>query len=482
MEKRKSFLLPLILVLILLLRLPSLFEPYWYGDEGIYFAVAETLKRGGILYRDTMDNKTPLIYYLFTLLKTQFWVRTVALLWILSNTVFLYFLGRTLFGKKGAIFSSLVFGLLSSLPLLEGNIANGELFFILPSTIGFFFIANGQFLNFSISQFLLSGFFFAIAFLFKVPALADLGAVIVFLFLTQLSFKKFLKKSSSLMLGFLATVLPFVVYFTLRGCLQEFLAASFFNNLSYTAAWGGGTFSTRTLLFLKSFLLFFLPLLLLIFRRKVNLTTLLIYPWLFLSFFGATISNRPYPHYLMQTVPAFSLLLGKSISQKRKLLDLILAFLAILLALNLFNLSFLNFKYQVAYFQNFRDFVFKQKSSRDYLAFFDPITPRNYKIANFLRKTTKDSDKIFIWGDQALIYALSERAAAGRFVTAHHINDIKGAKEETIIALKKDRPKYILIDTQTKFPFPELFNILGKDYNKKAQFGEIEVYQRTNEV
>ena len=475
MEKKQSFLLPLILVLVLLLRLPSLFEPYWYGDEGIYFAVAETLKRGGILYKDATDNKTPLIYYLFTLLKTQFWVRMAAGLWVLINTIFIYFLGKALLGKKGAISSTLIFGFLASLPLLEGNIANGELFFILPTTIGFFLIAKLLVSNY---QLLLPGFCFAIAFLFKVPALADFGAVITFLFLKQTSFMTFLKKVGPLILGFLTTILPFVFYFALKGCFRQFFEASFLNNLPYSMAWGGRIFDAKTLLFFKAFLLLFSLCILFAFKKKTDASALLTYPWLFFSFFGATLSNRPYPHYLIQVVPAFSLLLGKLVSQKKKILDFLLVSISVLVALKLFNLSFLNIKYQIAYFQNFKDFALRRKPSQQYLAFFDPITPRNYKIAEFLRKNTKDSDKIFVWGDQALIYALSRRSAAGRYVTAHHINDIQGAKEETIAALKKEEPKYILIDTKVKFPFPQLFKILGEDYNKIVQFEIIEIYQR----
>jgi len=482
MNLRKNRALLLTLLVVIFLRIPSLFEPYWYGDEGIYFAVAETLKRGGILYRDTTDNKTPLIYYLFALLQTQFWVRTIALVWVLTNAVFIYFLGKALFGKKGALVATLVFGLLSSLPLLEGNIANGELFFILPTTIGFFLITSAQFLNFSISQFLPSGTLFAIAFLFKVPALADLGAALTFLLSIQTSFKNFLRQTTSLTLGFLLTILPFVGYFAFRGCFPEFLAASFFNNLPYTVAWGGGIFSARALLLLKSLLLLFFFFVLFIFRKKVSSSTLLIYPWLLFSFFGATLSNRPYPHYLIQVVPAFSLLLGKLFGQKQRVLDLFLVSLVTFLGLKLFNLSFLNLKYQIAYFKNFKDFVVEKKSEKQYLAFFDPITPRNYQIANFLRERTTDNEKIFVWGDQALIYALSHRSAVGRFVAAHHINDAKGAQEETLNALKKERPKYILIDAGTKFPFPELCKLLGEDYNKEGQFEAIEVYQRIHEV
>ena len=49
----------IILAVVVLLRVPSLFEPYWYGDEGIYLTVGRSLRHGLALYRDVHDNKPP---------------------------------------------------------------------------------------------------------------------------------------------------------------------------------------------------------------------------------------------------------------------------------------------------------------------------------------------------------------------------------------------------------------------------------------
>ena len=54
-------------LLYLLLKLPSLFEPYWYGDEGVTITVGMAIKRGLLLYRDVYDNKPPLLYLLASL-------------------------------------------------------------------------------------------------------------------------------------------------------------------------------------------------------------------------------------------------------------------------------------------------------------------------------------------------------------------------------------------------------------------------------
>ena len=58
--------LPLILILFftLLLRVPSLLEPFWHGDEGVYMAVGQALLKDLSLYTGAFDNKPPAIYLL----------------------------------------------------------------------------------------------------------------------------------------------------------------------------------------------------------------------------------------------------------------------------------------------------------------------------------------------------------------------------------------------------------------------------------
>ena len=54
--------LVLALVLFVFLRLPSLYEPFTYGDEGIYVALGQAANKGLVWYRDIHDNKPPMLY------------------------------------------------------------------------------------------------------------------------------------------------------------------------------------------------------------------------------------------------------------------------------------------------------------------------------------------------------------------------------------------------------------------------------------
>ena len=135
LEKSRDFWFLLITsFLFFLLRLPSLFEPYWYGDEGIYQVLGRAMNQHLLLYRDIWDNKPPLLYFVYSLFGSdQFWVRLFSLIIGLLTIIAFYILSKKLFEKEKIIWvSTALFALLSGLPLLEGNIANAENFMLLP--------------------------------------------------------------------------------------------------------------------------------------------------------------------------------------------------------------------------------------------------------------------------------------------------------------------------------------------------------------
>ena len=135
-EEIKITPLTLLVLLGIALRIPSLFEPYWYGDEAIYLTLGEGIRQGLLLYRDIFDHKPPLIYLLAAIAGSVFWFKFILLVW---NTVAII-----LFWKLAKNFlAALLFVLVTSLPLLEGNIANAELF-ILGPTLGAYLLLSNQ--------------------------------------------------------------------------------------------------------------------------------------------------------------------------------------------------------------------------------------------------------------------------------------------------------------------------------------------------
>src|SRR5438270_1247474 len=60
-----SHVVPAVLAVTLLWRLPSFFDPPWVNDEGTYFAVAQAMAHGYRLYAQVWENKPPALYLLY---------------------------------------------------------------------------------------------------------------------------------------------------------------------------------------------------------------------------------------------------------------------------------------------------------------------------------------------------------------------------------------------------------------------------------
>jgi hypothetical protein len=108
---------------------------------------------------------------------------------------------------------------------------------------------------------------------------------------------------------------------------------------------------------------------------------------------------------------------------------------------------------------------------------FDPQALDIYQTANYLQARTDPEERIFIWGTQPAIYALAERSPVGRYSTSYHVIDFDGY-QETIEALKKHRPRYLVVTNNEDRPFPEFFSFLNFNYAQAKQFGAFEIYHQ----
>src|SRR3990167_842291 len=238
LEKTESFVLSHKILLIItvatfIVRVPSLLEPLWYGDEAIYLVIGQKIMRGGLLYVDIFDHKTPGIYYLASwslkfLGETLWSFKFLLAVWMIPTLTIFYFLAKKLFDQKTAIFSVLILALLTSTPLFEGNIVNSEILMILPISLAFLFGLN--------KRYFFAGIFFSIALLLKFPAVFDFAAFFVFVALSvnEKNILKIVNKLLRLTLGLAIPVSLTLLYFASKGALSDYINSSLFFNLSYT--------------------------------------------------------------------------------------------------------------------------------------------------------------------------------------------------------------------------------------------------------
>lgn len=475
-----SFLI-IILWVVFILSLPSLLEPYWHGDEGIYLTIGQALRRGKKLYVDIYDNKTPAIYWLAAIAGRQFWLRFLGLVSRLAAVGLFYYLSRRLLISPliRKIVTAL-FALLFSVPLLEANTANAEVFFVPLVLAGFLFFWRQKFFT---AGLLLGG-----AFLFKSPPLFEFLVLVWFVWYWRKpgqSFGQVIKQRiSPLVGGFILPVLLTVVYYAVGGNLSAYGQAAFLDNLSYLSSWGGG--SSGGLLssgLVKRAIVIGLAGLVLLWRRKnIARKTMLCACWSLGALFAVLLSARPYPHYLLQLLPPLLLLLGclgQIIIEKGATEKMIVPALPVVLAIVGFFYYQFYFYPVLPYYNNFFSLLSGSKSREEYRNWFDKRMDRVYKVAEFLRTSTLQDDPVFVWGDEAMIYALSRRQPPTRFVVAYHLQSHFHQKDRYQKALEKlqaDPPKVILYDSRLPFDWPALRQWLHEDYYRLESWSGLQAW------
>lgn len=494
LEKSKNFWFLIITsTVFFLLRLPSLFEPYWYGDEGIYQVIGIAIKQGKLLYKEIWDNKPPLLYLLYALFNSdQFMLRLVSLIsGVLSIIVFL-FLAQNLFrdekskNQKIIYLATFLFALILGLPIIEGNIANAENFMMLPILLAALLTYNissrdknekYSFGNFRVSplnfQFIIIGFLLSLAFLFKIVAIFDLFAFSLFIFFLKFKRSKlFLKAFLDVVLIGISFMLPIILtvfFFLLKGAFGEFYQAAFTQNVGYVG-YGNQLLTAQGLLLLKIILLAIFTFYLFLKRNFISKSALFISLWLAFSIFNALFSGRPYTHYLLVLLPSFCLFIAL-ILRSKEYQKIGVAFL--LIGIIFISTNFLLYKKTLHYYQNFLSLILGQKSVSSYQSFFDGQTRIDYGLAQYIKNHTNKKDNVFIWGNNAQLYKLVNKLPPGRFIVAYHITASKETLKETEIALFKANPQYIIITSPANF-IP--YSLSG--YRQKISIGNSLIYER----
>ncbi|HSW98019.1 MAG TPA: glycosyltransferase family 39 protein [Candidatus Saccharimonadales bacterium] len=439
-----------------LLRLPSLFEPLWYGDEGIYEVIGIGLNHGRLLYRDIWDNKPPLLYVLYAIVQSdQPVIRFVSLLFGLASVILFYFLVKKLFLKSRTLYvSTSIFTFLLAIPLLEGNIANAENF-IMPLILGSgLLIINLQKNHTKNGNFFIlfcSGLLLGLAFLFKVVAIFDLAAFTLFL-IVQIKtinikqMKIIFFELIPLYVGVIIPVLITLLFFALHHALPDFIHSAFLSNVGYVS-YGNqfhilGVQIPQGLLLLKLIILGLFCAVLFTKRAKISPTTQFILLWLAFSIFSALFSQRPYTHYLLVLLTSSCLCIG-ILLQKTKSQFLSIGIFFLMAMYFLTNFSFYN--KNIGYYRNFLAFVTNNEDTTTYRAFFDGSTPRDYALADFLKTKLQSNDQVFLWGNNAQLYALVNKLPAGKYIVAYWINSSRQTIMETQMALHKQNPRFIII-------------------------------------
>ncbi len=489
--ERHHLLFFFVLILVFILRFPSLYEPFWYGDEGIFAAVAKAMTHGAVLYQQTWDNKPPMIYLTYAGIfsvfgVSMFWLRLVTAVVVLATAATIYEIGRVTFGRHRAILATLIFGVLTSLRLIEGNLALTEIYMILPISLAMYIAIRR---NFAFSALLASGFLFAIASLYKQVGAFEAGALGLYLFLNGGKFVEFIKRGFVLTVGFMVPYLVTILYFASKGIVREYIFGAYL----YYKIYLGDSPQYALLINIAKYLPVTSAFLYGLFKKLRGVEVYyfhLFLLWGGFSFLGSYFSGRTYGHYLIQTAPAISLLLAttrldlRSIKFSAARLIFIVVFVVPIIFLT--NFLFSNFLSggpinQVKWWQNFLQYAQGKKTVDDYNNFFDRDVNTLMGLADSLKLNGGYGSSVYIWGDYAWLYAIDDAHSPSRYVTSFHVGEVPTGYTEVSSNLFNNSPKFIIKPQKSAGYFADLENLLALKYTLQARVDTAEVYTLRSE-
>ncbi len=511
------FALGILALLQIILRFPACFEPYWYGDEGIYLTLGQAINRGSVLYKDIIDHKTPVIYHLATV-GSQHNFRILLLgMMIAASTAFFWILRQLTKKPLISLLGAIAFSVITALPWYEGLIPNGELFVMSFVLVGLAIaLSHRDFLALvrgaapsskmrSSWMLVIAGMLFSLGILTKVPAVFDVAAAFflgVLVIANQVlpwskredhwrkSFVTVLKTWSWLLLGIVIPILLSIAYFALRGALQEYFDYGLLYNFRYSGSWSpdhlGEQWLWLTNLGVKAGLTAITLLGLTLLGSRVSLTLRWSFGWVLLALFASLISNRPYPHYFLQILPAFIILITLGAGEllqwyrsrtKRDSVDAVIAVIFMLIATLFFVGAHLlvGMRPYVAgdYYTRFYQFATGQMTSVQYRDSFNGLMRDNYAIAPTLM--AEPDSTLFIWGTNPMLYALTNKTPVSRFTVQFHIKDFD-AELETLDRLTSETPSFIVL-MNDETPPVELKALLGARYLRVSKFETFSAYK-----
>lgn len=485
--QKEHLLLGLILFVTFLMRFPSLFEPFWYGDEGIFAAVARNLNFGGVLYQSAWDNKPPMIYLTYATIfnffgVSMFSLRLITAIVVMATTACIYEIALKISNKKRALVAAAIFGLMTSLRVIEGNLALTEIFMILPISAAMMIVVIRKFDSRSLFW---AGALFALASLYKQVGAFEAAALGIFLFFYLKRFSDFFKSGLALTAGFLVPYLITVIYFASKGLLGEYIFGAYTYYQIYLNE------SPQYTLLIN--LLKYLPIVTIIVygflqkrrKRAIDLHFLVFF-WMAFSFLGSYFSGRAYGHYLVQAVPALSLGLalvkrdfkftrGKAIFSTFFFLPFV--GITILLFSTVFKWNPIE---QVRYWGNLTALISGTKSVDEYNNFFDGNVNTIMGLSDYLKTHGATGEGVYIWGDYPWLYAISDAHNPSRYVTSFHVFGVppKIGREEVLEDLAKKPPLYVIKPKNSIGEFGEFENFLAANYTLIFKVDEAAVYKK----
>lgn len=491
------------------LRWPTFDHSLWNVDEAIHAAAARVLLEGGVMYRDAIDQRTPLTYHaiagLFALFgENNLWAARCAVALMIAATGFLLFLtGRKPGRNLGGLIAGFLYVVLGSAALFQGdaNAINTEWFvaFFTAAAAAVIFSGNRQP---GLVHALAAGALLGGAFLSKQPALLEVAAPLALLayfgWREQPGLRWLISRFAAGAAGWLAVVALAALPLIWRGAWSDAVFYTWTYNLEYygpetslvdrleafirpfqlvasvspllIGLWGLGAIATVIRLVQRT------PAAA---ERSDNPFLAYLAVWSAASLAGAASGGRDFQHYAIQFLPAFCLGAGLALAGMTHWIR---------------RTSSGNWPRKIGAGALLAIMIWQVGTTgiagRSRTLPADPSA----RIADFIREHSTPADRIFVWGYHPDIYYFSDRKPASRFLYASFLTGlipwtnvapgrdttdaiVPGAMEDLLADLQNHQPQFIVDCSAgpnrhwSKYPpdnFPAFHEYLQTHYTQVA--------------
>lgn len=455
-------LVPALLVLTTLTRLPSFLQPVWNPDEGFLATQARMLAAGGVLYETVVDRKPPLAPLLYQGAFEVFgdqslWpLRALAVLAVAATALLLASIARRRWGDRAGVTAGVLCVLASvGLNPEDAQAANFEIF-MLPFTAAAMWCADR-------GRWTRAGLMVAGAFLVKQTG----GAVLLpVLFLLWRGLPAGAPRRRALLSTLAGFVVPLVAVGLMLG-LRQSLFWTVTGSGSYATFTGSelhvlGRALVNTLIFTVGCVGMMVPLVAVLRRRMAHRRVLTpdLWVWFAASALAVLTGFHFFGHYYLQLLPPLALL-GTGALQ--------------LLTGDWLRVAVVCSTVTATVFVGWAATVPR------------PELEHSQRLAKVVQARTEPGDRVLFWGMHPEHYWLTDRPPASRYLTAGLLTNFSGGRNGPMVGerygmegswptllkeLSEDPPEVIVDDSRGK-PYepsrmPRLKRLLAAEYERIA--------------
>lgn len=448
--KKELALLLLIITAAISVRMVFLHEPF-ERDEGLYAHIGQIILKGGLPYRDAMDQKPPGIHYIYATLIATFGATTEGIrigtaLYSAGTVLALFFCARQVFGMSSGLWAALLYGIFSAGPLIRGSSSNSEVFMVLPVVLSIYLLILWA--EKPKSLFLaVSGILLGCAMVIKTVALPHVLAGFLFIIITAYRKRGWRNAVIGGAIFSVCSVAPLAVttlFFYAKGAFQDYYYWTIEFNKMYGKT-SPAEFFHRMRLGMTRTAPELLPLVTLatiaLFRicsaQRTGKAFFLVAS-LVAAFVGLSMPTKFFEHYFIQLVPPLAILAGAGMADlcNQRRVTASMALIPVLAAVIYWAAT--EYPYYLSYSA-------EQVSSKKYSS---DIFVNSVKIARYVKERTTPNDYIFQWGFEPELYFLADRPSPNLYTVHFAVDAARDPWQATMDlgrSLLMKRPVYIIV-------------------------------------